>query len=619
MLWSYAQTQSDIAESWELGELLFKRTPIDQIYKQLADSDMVGFSTYLWNKNYNYQLAKKIKEYNPRCQIVLGGPEPALEKDDIFQQLPFVDVIVRQEGEKIFADLLRSKSLEQSMTIPGLVLNVGGRRVDTGVAPRIDVLDCIPSPYLTGMFDQILKDNPGVSWNASLETNRGCPYQCTFCDWGGLTYSKVKKFDLNRVCQEIEWIGKNRIGFVSVADANFGMFVERDESIIDHIISVQNRYEGYPTFLNFTWAKNQKNHVVKLVKKLYAANKNTALLLSLQSLDETTLTHIKRRNLEIDKVEEIFDLCAREKVHVLTEMILGLPGETLQSWQDSIFRLMSINQHNGIVFHLAQMLENAEMNLKQREEFSIETKFVNYQTSGQEPGDDIKEFIEIITGTKDMPAADFKKALEFVWEINTWHMSGISQWHSRLLHKLHGISYREFYDGLRVFMSECNWFDQERNEFNYHVDRCLDNDPDFTTPLGQLMCLNYLSLLARSNTSVKKNLHQYHQSVQKYVKVAYGHLLDEGLLHDLNLLAESYVVDFCNMKAFPFAKTFEYNIEGFLDRGEALEQKIRTTFDIYSSDKEQLSISQIFFFMYAGRRRNFGKATINSLPDLELN
>ena len=70
--------------------------------------------------------------------------------------------------------------------------------------------------------------------------------------------NKVKKFDLQRVFDELEWIGKNKCGFVSITDANFGMFVERDNAIVSKLIEVQLRWNSLTSF-SITWAKNQKN------------------------------------------------------------------------------------------------------------------------------------------------------------------------------------------------------------------------------------------------------------------------------------------------------------------------------------------------------------------------
>ena len=66
-----------------------------------------------------------------------------------------------------------------------------------------------------------------------IETNRGCPYHCTFCDWGTLIYSKIAKLPLERVFDEIDWLSRSGISDVMPADANFGIFADRDGQIGD--------------------------------------------------------------------------------------------------------------------------------------------------------------------------------------------------------------------------------------------------------------------------------------------------------------------------------------------------------------------------------------------------
>ena len=247
---------------------------------------------------------------------------------------------------------------------------------DTGSATRIKELKLIPSPYLSGLFDEIMFDNKDIEWNATLETDRGCPYQCTFCDWGSLTYNKIKKFELDRVFDELEWIGKNKCGFLSITNANFGIFPERDNLIADKIIEVQNKY-GYPYTFSVAWAKNQKQEVVDIVKKLLnSPGFNQGLTVSVQSLDFNVLENIKRQNLESSKIEEIFDLCDKSNIPIYTEIILGLPGETINTWKENFWKLFRSGNHTGVTIFQAQMLENAEMNLSQRKAFQIESQIV---------------------------------------------------------------------------------------------------------------------------------------------------------------------------------------------------------------------------------------------------
>ena len=73
-------------------------------------------------------------------------------------------------------------------------------------ATRIADLDTIPSPYLLGLLDPFGAAQAG----AVIETNRGCPYGCTFCDWGSATLSRIRKFSLDRVFAELEWSARTR-------------------------------------------------------------------------------------------------------------------------------------------------------------------------------------------------------------------------------------------------------------------------------------------------------------------------------------------------------------------------------------------------------------------------
>ena len=280
VLWSYVQQFPKIRDNIVLDQLIWNRTDIRINIDLLKKSDIIAFSTYIWNKNYNYALAKQLKEINPACIIIFGGPEVPITKHDIFKRYPFMDIVVKGEGEITFKNILECIADDTTYDhIEGLLINRNGTAVDTGESKRIDALQDIPSPYLTGVFDKIIAETPNIEWNATLETNRGCPYACTFCDWGSLTYNKVKKFDLTRVFNELEWIGKNKCGFVSITDANFGMFIERDNAIADKLLEIQDTY-GYPYTYSITWAKNQKPEVFNIVAKLIKVKRQSIYIIT---------------------------------------------------------------------------------------------------------------------------------------------------------------------------------------------------------------------------------------------------------------------------------------------------------------------------------------------------
>ena len=78
---------------------------------------------------------------------------------------------------------------------------------------------------------------------------------CTFCDWGGVTFSKVKKFNLERIQEELDWMGQNKIEIVTNTDANFGIFKDRDMQITNMLIDRKQKY-GYPVLFDTNWNKN---------------------------------------------------------------------------------------------------------------------------------------------------------------------------------------------------------------------------------------------------------------------------------------------------------------------------------------------------------------------------
>ena len=76
------------------------------------------------------------------------------------------------------------------------------------------------------------------------ETNRGCPFQCTFCDWGSATAAKVTKFEQERLDAELQWMADRKIQYVFVCDANFGI-QKRDVEIAESVAKIKQK-TGYP-------------------------------------------------------------------------------------------------------------------------------------------------------------------------------------------------------------------------------------------------------------------------------------------------------------------------------------------------------------------------------------
>lgn len=608
VLWSYVQTFPKISDNFKLDKIIWLRGDLEGTLDSLKNSQVFAFSTYIWNKNYNYALAKRLKESNPNCIIIFGGPELPITKPDIFERYPFIDIVVKGEGEITFKNLLENLSDGTPLdTVSGLVINRNGLAVDTGKSERIESLEDIPSPYLTGVFDDLIANTTGVEWNATLETNRGCPYACTFCDWGSLTYNKVKKFDLQRVFDELEWIGKNKCGFVSITDANFGMFVERDNAIADKLLEVQAKY-GYPYTFSVAWAKNQKAEVFDIVFKLIKSPKfNQGLTVSVQSMDLDVLENIKRKNLDQHKISDIFNLCDKNNVPVYTEVILGLPGETKASWRENFWKLFEAGNHTGVTILQAQMLENAEMNLLQKKLFGIRSVPVYDYMSGSYNYDELQESVEVIVATKDLPFEDMLDSHIFSWYINTFHINGLTTYISRFLKKQKGVSYQEFYDKLYEYLKLDPWFVKERDDVRQYYKNWM-TDGRINHPNISNIEVHGWNIVHRAtlNLHADRKYDTVFGIIERFVKESFS--LDADLADQLIKFQQFFVIDYDKIHQYPMNLSFDYDFLGYLQEDKELVTPTVYAFEFF--EDKNITIERFLENIYFSRRRNFGKACI---------
>ena len=425
-VWAYCQQFDDVKQNWKLGGFGYARDPIDQVIESMDHPALCAFSCYVWNEQYNLALAKKIKQHWPNCHIVFGGPQTGGNHI----QYEFIDSIVFGEGEESFLEILRCLVKNQC---PDQFYR----------KKRLENLD-VSSPYLLGLFDSLMASaKPDCFFQAILETNRGCPYACTYCDWGGLTYSKVKKFELEKIEQELIWFKNNPVSVVFLADANFGIFKQRDFKIAQMIR--QHLENSSVDYINLNYTKNSNETVFQIAKEF--GNITKSITLSMQTMNPATLKAIKRDNMKSNDVKKMLELSKQYDIPTFTDMILGLPEETLESWCNGFCELLELGQHNHADIYIANILENTELNQSQKLQYGIKTVMVdNYQPFGINDTSGVKEYMELVSETKTMPRADMIDAFMYHWMMQNFHFAGYSQLLSKYCRYVLDISYRKFYD-----------------------------------------------------------------------------------------------------------------------------------------------------------------------------
>jgi tRNA A37 methylthiotransferase MiaB len=612
-LWAHAQSHADVKDRFELNQLIWRRQDIVATARDLQHDTVVGFCTYVWNLKYNLELARRVREINPQCLIVFGGPEPAVTDPSIFQKHAYIDVIVKNEGEVTFLSLLRN--LDRIDSVTGLLWNNNGHLIDTGAAARVEDLSQLTSPYLSGVFDTIMSSNPDVRWAATLETNRGCPYACTFCDWGSLTLSKIKKFPEQKIYQELEWMSRNHIDFVSIADANFGIFPQRDKQIIEKFIQYQ-RIHGAPAQIHAFFAKNQNTEVLDIVELLIkkTLHPTTGLKVSLQSLNDRALTAIKRKNLKINNINEILEIGRQRDIPIGTELILGLPGETLTSWQENFWLLLEIGIHEDIDVYYCQLFENAEMNLVQKQIYDIQTVRI-YDYFSPHASDNIgvcAESVEVVKSTIDMDFNDLLEASIMSWNIFTWHVGGYSNLVIRFLRKYTMQSYQQLYQPLFDLAAQQSWYQALRQQQLdmlqqwFDQGRCFaDSGIDGIKIYGYNIIFHTRMLLA----SRPDMANQWYELLDRYVS---GFDLGADLHRDIMDLQINQVVRLETRSSYPMIRDYQHNVWEYINH-QPCELSHTPTQLRYDFPEPAMSDIEFVERIFWSRRRRFGKTWITTI------
>jgi len=447
-LQAYCQTMPEITGQYEFAPIAFLREPVNEFAERMQEPSVLALSCYIWNWEYSKALAEAVKQRHPDCFVVLGGTQVPRNAPDFFREHPYVDAAVYHEGELTFAGLLRTliDGRDGLRDVQGLVLNIDGEPVATPPAARIQDLSALPSPYLSGVFDSLL--NEPFQFQANQETHRGCPYECTFCDWGAATMTKVRRFPRERILAEYEWFADHEIELLYNCDANYGLFKD-DLELTERLVDVK-RKRGNPQKFRAAYAKNSNQRVFEIASRLNEEGMCKGVTLSFQSIDEPTLEVVRRKNMRINDFRGLITQYRRAGIPTYTELILGLPGETYETFADGIETLLEAGQHDSLnVFH-CMLLPNSEMNQPayQKQHEIVGVRVPMLLLHGSNGGGDIPEYYDIVVETATMPLDDWTRKSVFAWTVQALHCLNLTQVIAVAVRHRFDMSYRTFYETL---------------------------------------------------------------------------------------------------------------------------------------------------------------------------
>ena len=405
----------------DMVEVTLFKYPEDIIKAIKSDPpDVIGLSNYSWNSNLSEHLASVAKKFNSDVVTIQGGtnfPHDKETQKSFLSERPSTDIFTILEGEKSCSNIIqrildydkdRKKIFEKE--IDGCVFIHPDTKncskpifLQGKILSRIKDLDEIPSPYLSGTLDKFFDGK----LTPFIETNRGCPFTCTFCHTGADYFHKLNKFSQERVKAEIEYIAKKseKLGLTNLhlADVNFGMYPQ-DQIVAKMLLETKKKYK-WPQAMMTTTGKNSKERIIKLTEML---GNIFEVAMSMQSMSESVLTNIKRSNIKLDHMVEINKELNKQGRTTGAELIVPLPGETKESFIEGLNNVINSNVSRVVIYTL-MMLNGTNFKLPEyREKYKYLTKFrivpLNF---GKYDGEKVFDYEEVGIQTKDLSFKDY--------------------------------------------------------------------------------------------------------------------------------------------------------------------------------------------------------------------
>ena len=397
----------------DLNEALLKQTP-----------DMLCMSNFCWNINLSYAFVEYVKKINPNVITVFGGPNFPInegERENFLRDYPCLDFHIKWDGEIAFVNLFRKLEelnfdvnlFKSNKTISENCCYIQMEEYIEGPDYRALDLAALPSPYLAGLFDKFFPLNL-QPW---IETTRGCPYACTFCNDGHGSRNGVYRKLKHQVQEELEYIAAKAVNSVlGMADLNFAMFKE-DLDTAHTISSIIKKYD-WPHQVETSMGKSHPERLTAAVD-IINENKSGVIKLrsSVQSMDKEVLKLIKRKNMPLEKILELNKAKGENsQTEFHTELILALPGDSLEKHFQSLRLAIDSIGINNIDIHQLILLKGSEMaEPKERVKFNFDVRHRVYvgcfglYDIGPDKEIPVAEFEETVVG---LDTLTFKEYLE---------------------------------------------------------------------------------------------------------------------------------------------------------------------------------------------------------------
>jgi radical SAM superfamily enzyme YgiQ (UPF0313 family) len=316
----------------------------DEFYEHIVDTvlapddDLVGLMTDADSLHHTLLTAQRIKARRRQAKVVLGGPASSPMAALLLDSFPFLDYVVRGEGEQTFAELLEHlQGKRPARDILGLTWRDGGKPVENAPRALEDDLDLLPIPDFAS-YDM----SSGAA--LYLDVGRGCPFKCSFCATAPFWKRQYRMKSIERIVKEAVLVrdayGRNQINFShDIFTCNRAWTLKFCDYLIEHPI-------------HMAWTCSTRTDIIdpEVLERMAAAG-CVEIYYGIES-GSPEIQQTIEKGLDLDWSRTIVEASARVGIRPVTGFIVGYPFETYQTLTDTLKRFFEYLEVGGYRAHL---------------------------------------------------------------------------------------------------------------------------------------------------------------------------------------------------------------------------------------------------------------------------
>jgi len=308
----------------QILDLLVSRYSKEKIKNKLDEyqPDIVGVTSVTLNYPIASDILKYAKSLDKDIITIIGGPHVTFAPVETLTEAPWIDVVVKGEGEMTMLDIVSGKKLAD---IDGIAYRDKSDGIkQTRERRLIEDLDELPPPA-KHLFP--LSRYLALDVHASILTGRGCPFNCIFCVGSKMGGRRVRYRNPKLIVDEVEQALSSGFTEVNFEDDHLTINHKHLNAICDEIMA-----RG----LKFNWSAFSRVDTVnsEILRKMKQAG-CTWLLYGVESGNQEILDTIKKK-ITLQKVKDAVDMAKEAGIGILASFIVGLPGETVETLRQTM-------------------------------------------------------------------------------------------------------------------------------------------------------------------------------------------------------------------------------------------------------------------------------------------